>query len=600
MIGAPGHGISPSQYSAPGLGHRRLRVLVVEDSEDDTTLLMRELQRGGFQPVWQRVESPEALTAAVGEARWDVVICDHGMPHFSAPGALKLLRDKGLDVPFIIVSGTMGEELAVRAMKEGANDYVLKGSLARLVPAVARELRETLVRRDRRRAVEAQQQQAQMSAALARVGQELIAALGTPTLLGSLCRVTAEVLKCDLSYTLLWQPQDGLFVFVAGHGTTPEEGETARVLRLPVSALSTWLTTTARDDVVETPGFDLATLAGASPGQPGVGRQLCMPLRCSTGLIGLHIAACRTRSTPFTVGQRRIAQGIAQLASMTLQHQQVVTELERANQVKSDFVATMSHELRTPLHIIMGYNHLLLDHEFGPLTPAQSGTLQRMQRSAEQLQDLVNATLDLNRLDAGRLPINLQEIRVADLVSVLKNETHELQLESPLQYVWNVPSGLPALRSDLPKLKVILKNLIGNAAKFTEHGSVTIVARCRDDGVEFSVTDTGIGIAAKDLEAIFEPFRQLDGTTTRRYGGVGLGLYIVQRLLDALGGSIDVDSEVGQGSTFRVWLPLGAPEDPAIEKCSTERRGPVAGGRRDAGLPPTPLHRRRRLRRDAG
>jgi signal transduction histidine kinase len=122
--------------------------------------------------------------------------------------------------------------------------------------------------------------------------------------------------------------------------------------------------------------------------------------------------------------------------------------------------------------------------------------------------------------------------------------------------VWDLPSDLPQLHTDPIKLKVVLKNLIANAVKFTERGSVTVRAERHDGGVQFDVSDTGIGVPPEARKIIFEPFRQADSSTTRRYGGVGLGLYIVRRLLDLLGGSVTAESEVGRGSTFRVWVPI--------------------------------------------
>ncbi|MDZ8136902.1 MAG: histidine kinase dimerization/phosphoacceptor domain -containing protein [Nostoc sp. DedQUE04] len=131
-----------------------LRVLLVEDSEDDALLLLRELQRGGYEVTFERIDTPTAMKAAIAEQIWDIVICDYSMPTFSAPAALKQVKESGLDLPFIIVSGTIGEDTAVAAMKAGAHDYIIKGNLARLTPAVARELREALVRRERKQASE--------------------------------------------------------------------------------------------------------------------------------------------------------------------------------------------------------------------------------------------------------------------------------------------------------------------------------------------------------------------------------------------------------------------------------------------------------------
>jgi len=129
-----------------------LRVLIVEDSEDDAFLVIRELERGGYDTTFERVETAEAMTAALKKQAWDVIIADYKMPHFSAPAALELFHQSGLDLPFIVVSGTVGEETAVATMRAGAHDYLMKGNLTRFVPAVERELREAKVRKERKRA----------------------------------------------------------------------------------------------------------------------------------------------------------------------------------------------------------------------------------------------------------------------------------------------------------------------------------------------------------------------------------------------------------------------------------------------------------------
>ena len=215
----------------------------------------------------------------------------------------------------------------------------------------------------------------------------------------------------------------------------------------------------------------------------------------------------------------------------------------------------MSHELRTPLSAVIGYTDLLLDGAFGDLTADQIQPLERTQKSARELLDLITATLDLSRLDQHRIPLHVQECAVADLVNDVIRETPALEEKPHLTFTCSVPPDLPSLSTDPVKLKMVLKNLISNAVKFTHEGSITIATCGLDGGVEFRVSDTGIGIARESQAMIFEPFRQLDSSDTRRYGGVGLGLYIVRRLLDMLGGTISLDSVAGSGSTFRVWVP---------------------------------------------
>jgi len=228
---------------------------------------------------------------------------------------------------------------------------------------------------------------------------------------------------------------------------------------------------------------------------------------------------------------------------------------EAADRTKSEFLATMSHELRTPLYVILGYTDVFLDGGVGSLSAEQVDILQRIDRNARVLFELISMLLDLNRLEAGRLPVEATEVRVADLLAEVRAETQGLCDQSGLACVWRVEEPLPALYTDPGKLKVVIKNLISNAVKFTKEGGMRVRAQAQREGVAISVTDTGIGIPAEAQAFIFESFRQVDSSTTRPYSGSGLGLYIVKRLLELLGGTIVVESEVGRGSTFRVWVP---------------------------------------------
>ena len=232
---------------------------------------------------------------------------------------------------------------------------------------------------------------------------------------------------------------------------------------------------------------------------------------------------------------------------------------EAADQAKSEFLASMSHELRTPLSVILGYTNLMSEGEFGAVTEAGFGILGRVHKSTSALLELITAMLDLSRLEAGRSPLYVQEVMIPALFEELKLETQEICEQARLEVEWQAENPLLSLHTDKGKLKIILKNLLGNALKFTPQGRVIVRAQPRDAGVEFCVTDSGIGIPQKALVVIFEPFQQVGGEEWGSQRGTGLGLHIVKRLVELLGGTVVVESEVGEGSTFRVWAPNRAP-----------------------------------------
>jgi PAS domain S-box-containing protein len=237
-----------------------------------------------------------------------------------------------------------------------------------------------------------------------------------------------------------------------------------------------------------------------------------------------------------------------------LRRQQI--ELEQASNMKSQFLANMSHEFRTPLNAILGYTSMLLQGVSGSLGGAQRRNLERVDSNARHLLAIINDILDISRIEAGRMPVHLSRFELPVLVSEVLSEVEPLIARSKLTMRRELPARL-VLRSDRPKVKQILVNLLSNALKFTPAGAVTVSAtpRRRSKEVWISVTDTGIGIADRDRDRIFGDFQQVDASPTRQYGGAGLGLSICRRLAEVLGGKLTLASRVGQGSTFTLVLP---------------------------------------------
>jgi len=196
---------------------------------------------------------------------------------------------------------------------------------------------------------------------------------------------------------------------------------------------------------------------------------------------------------------------------------------------------------------------------FGPLTPSQRATLQQVEDSAHDLLDLVDALLDLSRVEHGATILDLQDTDVGKLLREIEVQMQPLQKQAGLTFRCHVPASLAPLRTDRTLLKLLLRNLIENAFKFTNHGGVTVAVGSRHGGIEMIVADTGIGMAPETLRLIFEPFHQAEPAHPTSRRGAGLGLFIVRRILQTLNGTTHVDSTLGCGSTFRVWLPNTLP-----------------------------------------
>jgi signal transduction histidine kinase len=252
--------------------------------------------------------------------------------------------------------------------------------------------------------------------------------------------------------------------------------------------------------------------------------------------------------------------GAQLLESYRLTAYREAAESARANAAKGEFLATVSHELRTPLNIIVGYTDLLLEDAFVE-RDEQRDALGRIQHSSRQLLDLIQSMLDINRMEGGGIPLELEEFQVGSALDSLRAGLPANWCKPGIALDWQSGDLTTRMRSDRGKLEMILRNLIHNALKYTEQGSVRISTHSdRQRGrVDFVVADTGQGIHADDLERIFEMFHQGSNGGPPRGGGVGLGLYIVKRLTQALGGEVRVDSHVGAGSSFTVSLPMQAP-----------------------------------------
>jgi CheY-like chemotaxis protein len=262
-------------------------------------------------------------------------------------------------------------------------------------------------------------------------------------------------------------------------------------------------------------------------------------------------------------------------------------QAEQASRTKSEFLANMSHELRTPMNAIIGFTRLVMRRCKEALPEKQYANLEKILISANHLLGLINDVLDLAKVEAGRMEVKPVEFTLEPLLDQCLRTVEPMLRGGRVELVKQVEPGLPPVFSDQDKLRQILFNLLSNAAKFTEAGTITIGARRHGAQVAIAVADTGIGIPPDQLELVFEEFRQVDSSSTRQYGGTGLGLSISRRLAQLLGGDITLASTPGVGSTFTLTVPLrhaAAPEAPVELPVGAATEAPepaarAAGGR---------------------
>lgn len=487
------------------------RILIVEDRPDDAELTARALKRAGIEHTYRRVETPAGMRAALREERWDLVIADYSMPQFSGLAALQLLRDSKIEIPFILVSGTMGEDKAVEAMTRGADDYVLKNNLARLPPAVERELREFEVRTERNRAQERYRSLAErVPVGLFRVSPagEIIEA--NPAMAEMLGFSDGDSVK-GINISELW--------------LKPDERE--RLLAIM-----------RKDGVVQNFAMEMRRLDGSVIWIEQNARAVFDPPGTLAYYEGVLV----------DVTARKRAEDEANRARDKVRD----LALETA-QLRADFLASMSHEIRTPLVGIIGTGELL---SYSSLSQEQRRLLEIVRSSGELLLTIVNDILDFSKLAAGRVELDKLDF---DLVEVVKSTVDSFAatarakgVELALHADIKMPTGL---RGDQSRLRQILSNLVANAIKFTEQGEVTVRVRRLEETaddvlVRFDVLDTGIGVPLAAQSRLFQPFVQADGSTHRRFGGTGLGLVIAAKLTEQMSGEIGFESEPGKGSTF--------------------------------------------------
>ncbi|TMI93926.1 MAG: PAS domain S-box protein [Bacillati bacterium ANGP1] len=490
----------------PASGSVPLRVLILEDERAHAELMLRELRRGGFAPDWQRVETEQDFLARL-DPTLDVILADYRIALFDAPRALRLMQDRGLDIPFIVVSGTVGEDMAVSILKQGAADYLLKDRLARLGEAVRRAL-------EQKRLLAAQLAERNRWKAIVESSSDAI-------------------LEVDVNGVILaWNPGAERIYGYAG----------ADVVGRPATFL-------APPDRLD----EIPQILGRLKRGEHVDHFETVRVRKDGTRIDVSLAISPIRDA---AGRITGASSIARDISERKQIQEAVVraqEADRANKAKSEFLARMSHELRTPLNAILGFAQVL---EMEPLRPDQREGVDQILKGGHHLLELISEVLDIARIEAGQIAIALEPIPLNTSVQETLTLVTPLAAKAGIRLHAEAAGG-PERRilADPQRVKQVLLNLISNAVKYNRPGgSVTVSYEDAPPGrLRIKVSDTGRGIPQDKMHRLFAPFDRLGAEQTETEG-TGLGLALCKRLVEAMGGTLGAESVEGRGSTF--WVEL--------------------------------------------
>jgi len=477
-----------------------LRALIVEDNEDDALLMVKTLEAGGFAPEYTRIETAEAMRRALEEGSWELVLADYNMPHFSGPAALRVLKESGQDLPFIVVSGNVTEEQAVEMMRQGAHDFILKQDLVRLAPAIRRELHEARLRRERRQALDAlEREQAFFASAIDLLPFPIV--FNTPD--GEVIRANRASHRFfgNLDTDSWWKRQ------LLNPGT-----------REPVPHDYWPMRRAARGEVV-------------SPGEV----ILVLP-------DGREVDALAAAAPVYVRGE----------LTATVVAFMDITPIKEADRAKTRFLAVLSHELRTPLTNILGWVKEAADNP-----NAVEEALHIIQRNAEMQRRMLERLLEISRLLYGKFELQLEPADLwqiaAGVAGDLRTEAAERQITIDAQAP---PSPLRVI-GDVKRLRAAIESVLENAIRFSDEGGhVLLRGRRVDNMAELSIRDQGRGVPADVLQNIFELF-QVPQEAIRSGGSLGLGLPLAKAIMERHNGQISIASEGdGRGATVTIRLPL--------------------------------------------
>ena len=523
-----------------------LKILFIEDLPSDVDLAVLELRKEKIIFEYTTVCTRMDLIKALKKFRPDIIISDYMMPAFNGLQALKEVKEFDPEIPFILCTGSINEETAVECIKAGARDYVIKEHMTRLPFAVKEVLEQNRIQSEKRAAellLKENKEKLQSIFSVAPVGIGLITDRVFTEVNDTFCKMTGYSRKEIIG-------KDSEMVYA-----TREEYETAwidKYKNIAKNGTGSVETRFKRKD----------------------GRILNIFLSLTT--LDEHDLTKGVTFSVMDITERKLAEEALRkhrdhleelVNERTEELSKAKKEADEANRAKSEFLANMSHEIRTPMNAVLGYAELL---GYMLEDKTQRDYLESIKSSGRSLLTLINDILDLSKIEAGKLELQFEFVNSQSFFSEFERIFSLRLSEKGLTFILDISSGTPSgIYIDDARLRQIILNLIGNAVKFTERGSIRLKVYTENPQIinysngkaeEFidliiEITDTGIGISKEMQEDVFNPFVQGQGQNIKKYGGTGLGLAITQRLVQLMNGTIDLDSKLNKGSSFKIKIP---------------------------------------------
>jgi signal transduction histidine kinase/CheY-like chemotaxis protein len=533
-----------------------MRVLLVEDNDDDALLIRESLSETTLEI--DRAERLSTALAQLTRGKFDAVLLDLSLPDAWGLDTIRRLRREAAAVPIVVLTGLNDEEIAMRAVEEGAQDYLFKGQVDGHL--LARSLRYAI---QRHRAEETLKERNRELLILQKISETILGSLDLKAVLEKILEETIFTDSFDLGNIRLLDRSGEMLEVVAGRGYRhPEHVRGHRALaRTTESGQSKFGDRLFKEPCVEE---ELQQCGGyRTLKKEGVESFIMVPVRANGEVVGTLQLASRT-PRKFKPEEVNLLQTIGNQLGVAVQKAQLyeetsrqALELEKANKMQADFAAMIAHDLRSPLMNIMGVVEVMTEGMFGSVTEEQKKWLARIEANSQNLVDLVSDFLDVSKLESGYVDINREMVNLTGLIQKSIDSYRVLALDKRISIKGAVDPSLPAVHADPRRLDQVLSNLISNAIKFTEEGGTVEVSAALTDAtlIQVWVRDNGVGIAADEMGQLFEKYRQGGNVKHSSHKGTGLGLVICKMIVEAHSGQIWVESAEGSGATFFFSLP---------------------------------------------